>query len=130
MFFARENHFYWFLNKLRIMEDTVFDTLEKIIGIPFVADESQNTSVCFACAEEVRSDFKIQFTNADILNYVYGVVLQLHPNGSIKPDLIIPFPLSAADFWNYSNIGKKYRQKQIIKVIEFVAVDQLNWEMR
>lgn len=113
-----------------MMENTVFDTLEKIIGIPFIADESQNTSVCFACADEVRSDFKIQFTNADILNYVYGAVLQLHPNESIKPDLIIPFPVDAADFWNYSNIGEKYRQKQIIKVIEFVAVDQLNWEMR
>ena len=111
-----------------MIEKIVFDTIEKRIGVPFVADDSSRASVCFACDEEVRSDFKIQFTNTDIVNYVYGIVLELDSKEKDITSLKIPYPVNADFFWQYCTIGNKFRQQQFIKEIELIPVNQLNWE--
>lgn len=114
------------------MNTAVFKTIEKIIDIPFVEDEFEVGAVCFANDEDVRADFKLQFTAYDVVNYIYGIVFQLYSEENIKTlsilDLKIPYPKNATSFWEYSSIGKKFRQQQIIEQLEFIAVSQLNWE--
>ncbi|KDN55608.1 type ISP restriction/modification enzyme [Flavobacterium seoulense] len=114
------------------MKATVFETLEKIIQIPFVADEFENGAVCFANDEEVRADFKLQFTAFDVVNYVYGILFKLYLKENIENasilNLKIPFPADADFFWKYSDFGKKLRQEKIIETIECNAVNQFNWE--
>ncbi|MES2239348.1 MAG: hypothetical protein V4497_03715 [Bacteroidota bacterium] len=114
------------------METTVFTIIEKIIGIPFVDDESEMGAVCFASDEDVRADFRIQFSNTDVVNYVYGIIFSLYSkeNKSLHsvPSLKIPYPANADFFWENSVIGKKYRQEQPIKEVELVSLTQLNWE--
>lgn len=112
-----------------MMEKSVFKSIEKILGIPFVDDELTTGAVCFATDEELRADFKIQFISNDVVNYVYGIItLDSNENLASISSLKIPYPVNADVFWQNSIIGKKYRQNHFIKEIESVIVTQLNWE--
>lgn len=111
-----------------MMESIVFKRLEKIIGIPFVEDDFVKGAVCFASDEDVRADFRIQFSKNDVINYVYGVVSLLYLKENTIASLKIPYPVDADFFWKNSFIGKKIRQEQPVKEIELVSVSQLNWE--
>lgn len=114
------------------MNRAVLKTIEEIIKTPFVEDKFESGAVCFASDEDVRADFKLQFTIYDVVNYIYGVVFQLYSEENIKTlfilDLKIPYPKNATSFWEYSSIGKKFRNQQIIEQLEFAAVSQLIWE--
>jgi hypothetical protein len=113
------------------MKATIFATIERIIETPFVEDQFEHGSVCFERDEEVRADFRLQFTVYDVVNYAYGIVYQLYwkENEALKSIslLKIPYPANATFFWNYSTIGKKYRLKEPIKEMEFIDVSKLRW---
>jgi hypothetical protein len=115
------------------MRATIFATIERIIETPFAEDQYESGSVCFATDEDVRADFRLQFSAYDVVNYVYGVLYELHwkENEALKPLslLKIPYPINATFFWNYSTIGKKYRLKEPLKEMEFIDVSKLNWEI-
>lgn len=112
-----------------MMEKSVFKLIEERIGIPFVEEEFEKGTVCFATDPELRTDFRIQFTHDDIVNYVYGIVaLDSNKNLASISSLKIPYPLDSDSFWQKSSIGKKYRESHAIKEIETVAVSKLNWE--
>jgi hypothetical protein len=115
------------------MKMEVFKTIENIIETPFVEDEFELGSVCFAYDEDLRSDFKFQFTTYDVVNYVYGVINQLYSKVDEKLEslslLEIPYPANASSFWHYCNIGKKFRQEHPIREMEFIVVSELNWEL-
>lgn len=110
----------------------VLKTIESIIKTPFVEDEFEDGSVCFANDEDLRVDFKIHFTIYDVVNYVYGVITQLYWEESEKLESIsllkIPYPIDATFFWQYSSIGKKLRREHPIQEMEFIDVTKLNWE--
>lgn len=114
------------------MNSAVFKTIEKIIKIPFVEDQFEEGAVCFANDEELRADFKLQFTVYDVVNYVYGVVYEFYSKENKIIESIslvkIPYPDNADFFWKYSNIGKKIRLQQTISEIEFHDVTKMNWE--
>lgn len=56
------------------MKRILFEKIEKIIGTPFVENELENGSVYFENEEDLRADYRIQFTTYDVVNYVYGVL--------------------------------------------------------
>ena len=72
------------------MKTAVLKTIESIIETPFVEDEFELGSVCFANDDEVRADFKLRFTTYHVVNYVYGIY-QLHLEENEK--LLIPTKL-------------------------------------
>lgn len=113
------------------MRVTVFKKIEAIIAIPFVDEEITTASVCFACSDELRADFRIQFSAFDVVNYVYGIIQDCYTIEEIKTtsilDFKIPYPQNAAFFWNYSFIGEKNRFKFTIKEINFIDLNELNW---
>lgn len=110
----------------------VLKTIEKIIETPFIEDEFEAGSVCFVNDEDLRAEFKLQFSTYDVVNYVYGVINQLYWKENEKLQSIslfkIPYPSNAASFWQYSNIGKKFRQEHPIREMEFIVVSELKWE--
>lgn len=114
------------------MKESIFSTIARIIETPFVEDQFETGSVCFECDDELRADFILQFTVYDVVNYVYGVVHQLYWKENEKLEslslLKIPYPINATFFWEYSSIGKKFRQEHAVKEMELIAVDKLNWE--
>jgi hypothetical protein len=114
------------------MKLSLFEKIEKIIETPFVENELENCSVCFENEEDLRPDYRIQFTYYDVVNYVYGILCQLHykENKELNPLslLKIPYPENAAFFWKYSTFGRKMRLEKPITEIEFIDVTQLNWE--
>ncbi|MEN9909649.1 MAG: hypothetical protein RLZZ540_2798 [Bacteroidota bacterium] len=113
------------------MKTAILKTIEKIIETPFVEDEFELGSVCFANDEDLRADFKLHFTIYDVVNYVYGVINQLYwkENEKIEISLLkIPYPANSSSFWKYSSIGKKFRQEHPVQEMEFIVVSELNWE--
>lgn len=112
------------------MKIQVLKTLESIIKTPFAEDQLESGSVCFANSEDLRVDFKLQFTIYDVVNYVYGIChLHLDENKKLVISrLKIPYPVNADLFWKYSNRGKKIRQQQAINEIELTDITELNWE--
>ncbi|MFL9829647.1 hypothetical protein ABS764_02180 [Flavobacterium sp. ST-87] len=112
------------------MKRLVLKTIENSIEIPFVEDEFESGAVCFANDEDLRLDFKLQFTIYDVVNYVYGIYqLYWEENGKLEVSrLKIPYPVNAHRFWEYSTIGKKYRQQHVINKIELTDVTELQWE--
>lgn len=112
------------------MKTAVLKTIESIIETPFVEDEFELGSICFANDDEVRADFKLRFTTYHVVNYVYGIYqLHLEENEKLEISLLkIPYPVNAASFWHYCSIGKKIRQEHPIQEMEFIIVSELNWE--
>ena len=112
------------------MKTSIFNTIENILKISFLEEDFEVGSVCFANDEEVRSDFKLELTTYDVVNYVYGIYqLYWEENQKIELlDLKIPYPESADFFWKYANSGKKFRLEHPIKEIEFLDVTALNWQ--
>lgn len=110
----------------------VLKIIENIIETPFVEDQFELGSVCFANDEDLRADFKFQFTTYDVVNYVYGFINQLYWKENQKLESIlllkISYPSNASSFWHYCNIGKKFRQEHPIREMEFIVVSELNWE--
>lgn len=113
------------------MNASVYKKIESIIAIPFVEDEVATASVCFACSEELRADFRIQFSAMDVVNYVYGIIHEMYQTEEFKAkailDLKIPFPQSALDFWKYSLCGKKIRFESTMKELEALEFSKFNW---
>ena len=111
------------------MAATVFTILESIIKVPFVENFFDTGTVCLVHDEELRAEFQTQFTNYDVMNYVYGVlnILSLEINIKTIDSLIIPYPVDAAYFWNKCTEGKNIRLKRPIPALECIAIEDLNW---
>ena len=76
------------------MKSIVFETLEKIVGVPFQDLETETSTVCLANSEELRAEFQLQFTVYDVVNYVYGIVSAIPGKIQIL-SLKIPYPVDA-----------------------------------
>lgn len=110
------------------MNTATFKILEEIIGIPFFDKTFETGAVCFATSDEVRADYKLQFTTDDVVDYIYGIVYQWYGNESeLLTSYKIPYPTSATFFWKYCAAGKEYRAANSIKAIEIEALSDLNW---
>jgi|688.fasta_scaffold954692_1 hypothetical protein len=107
--------------------------IERIIETPFVENELEDGSVCFEKDEDLRADYRLQFTYYNVVNYVYGIINELHYKKNKEFNTLsllkIPYPLNAAFFWKYNAIGKEIRLQKPIKEIELIDVTQLNWEI-
>lgn len=114
------------------MKRILFEKIERIIETPFVENELENGSVCFENEEDLRPDYRIQFTYNHVVNYVYGILYQLHykEDKELNPLslLKIPYPENASFFWKYNAIGRKIRLEKPIKEIEFLDISLLKWE--
>lgn len=118
------------MNRKESKQD-IFKLIEERIGIPFVKDQYEESEVCFVNNEDIRYDFKLQFTTYDVIHYIYGVIYKLYwkKNEKLPPIqlLKIPLPVNAVSFWEYAEIGKENRLQYPNMTIEFVKLSDLNW---
>lgn len=114
------------------MEANILEAIERIIETPYIESPYETGSVCLENDDELRAEFILQFTIYDVVNYVYGVLYQLYwkENKEIESVslLKIPYPINATFFWEYSFIGKKIRVVHPIQEMEFISLNELNWE--
>lgn len=115
------------------MEAYIFIKIERIIETPYVEDVLEIGSVCLESDDELRAEFRLQFTAYDVINYVYGVVFQSYciENDEIESIsfLKIPYPINATFFWQYSRIGQRIRIENPIQEMELISLSELNWEV-
>lgn len=109
------------------MKSIVFETLEKIVGVPFLDLETETSTVCLVNSEELRAEFQLQFTAYDVMNYVYGIAKTIPDKNRIL-SLKIPYPIDADFFWKQASKGKKYRLENTVPALEFIEISELNWQ--
>ncbi|MEO8254989.1 MAG: hypothetical protein ABI554_11445 [Flavobacterium sp.] len=110
----------------------VFEIIQNRIALPFVEDETENGTVCFAANDEVRADYKRYFTSYDVVNYVYGIISETYCKQNKRVEsmslLEIRYPINASFFWNYSILGAKIRLQKPIPELELMDSSKLNWQ--
>jgi hypothetical protein len=97
-----------------IFDKEVLNTIEKIIGIPFVKTFYEDGAVCFANNDEVRPDFRQSFTIFHVLDYINAIIYQSKRIEKINffndGSLEVPYPKDLTLFWNQVAIGEKLRK--------------------
>ncbi|MCO5247630.1 MAG: hypothetical protein M9887_01595 [Chitinophagales bacterium] len=111
-YFLLENLLSDILNESRksiiSLPEKIVNIFSKNIELTFVEKEEKG-NVCFATNNsELRDDFKLVFTSLDIWEYVNGQLLfePLVKNRKI----LIPYPHTERDFWQWVSKGKKLRK--------------------
>lgn len=114
-----------------IFDQEVLDTIEKIIGIPFIEELYLEGSVCFANNDEVRSEFRQTFNVSDVINYVNAIIFKSQRNRSSflldEAAIEIPYPSNSSFFWEQVTTGKKLRESALLKQYEIKSYFEINW---
>lgn len=78
--------------------------LEDKLALNFEEGLMINGKVCFANTDEVRPDFRTNFTGGDLLNYIFAL---LPAEGAIDDAKVyLPFPEDADHFWTQVERGQ------------------------
>lgn len=114
-----------------IFDKEVLVTIEKIIGIPFIAELYFEGSVCFANNDEVRSEFRQTFNVSDIIDYVNAIVYksQKIEESVFLEDIAfrIPYPTDSSFFWEQVATGKKIRESVLLKQNDIKDYFMIKW---
>jgi hypothetical protein len=102
----------------------VLDTIEKIIGIPFISDSYATGAVCFANNEEVRPEFRLSFNTFHVLDYSHAIIFKSEETANL---LKIPFPEDSTCFWELVAIGAKLRKSGLIDKISNENLFKIKW---
>ena len=82
--------------------------LEQLLNLQFESSQKHNLTVCYSQSPENRSDYRNQFSEIDILWYVYSYLnsedISLYYSGT-STLFEIPFPKDASEFWSRVEIG-------------------------
>jgi hypothetical protein len=101
----------------------VLDTIEKIIGIPFILDSYTQGAVCFANDDEVRAAFRESFNTSHVLDYVNAIIHELKKTNF----LMIPYPTDSISFWKQVAIGVKLRKDDFADTTKTTDHFEIKW---
>lgn len=97
----------------------VLNTIEKIIGIPFINDFYDEGEVCFANNDAIRADFRQAFNVFDVIDYINAII---HKSERIENSIFlevvlvqIPYPTDSSFFWEQVATGKKLLKSDLLK---------------
>lgn len=86
----------------------VADELAKCLQLPYREPKDAEGNVCFIDSEEVRPEYRLAFTAADVTYYLVAVLSQAASDTLTRADfhLHFPFPDSAETFWQKAEAGR------------------------
>lgn len=117
-----------FIKKLKILLENIdTDKIARKLNLIFTPEQEGEGEVCFADNPELRDDFRTTFTNMDLLDYIYAVLLSPAYRDKNKEflriDLLrVPYPGDVDVFWKLVHLGAELRQ---IQLLEHPLVNQL-----
>ena len=93
----------------------VVDKISQKLGLAFISPGTPEGNVCFMGNTELRQDFKVTFTQLDVINFVYAVLhsspFQKDSQDLRKIDLSkINYPEDLETFWKLVRQGALLRQ--------------------
>jgi len=93
----------------------VVDKISSQLGLIFVPPNTPEGNVCFMSNAGLRPEFKITFTQPDVINFVYAVLNpSACPGESMDFEKIdisqLPFPEDLETFWKLVRSGAELRQ--------------------
>lgn len=90
----------------------IVSQMAKILELTFVSEPEAEGNVCVANNEEVRDDFRLNFTPTDIADYIYAVLNSPYQDKNKSPtdmsNLKIPYP-SPETFWELVRQGRELK---------------------
>ena len=94
------------VEQILIFNHKIIADFEKILQLEFV-EKTEQENVCFAnYNSELQDDFKRVFTQKDMLDYFYAVILSSEYQ---KSQLENNYPKKTNEFWNLAGLGQKLR---------------------
>ena len=96
-----ENHFY--TTKIELITPEIIQQFKTKLGLSYISENSIEGNLCFANNSELRQEFKLTFTNNDILNYINAFCDESMNNATYK----IPYPKDTLTFWKCVETGFK-----------------------
>lgn len=115
------------VEKTENLDPGAIKTIETRLQLTFLLDKAADSYVCMANSPEVRDDFKDVFDYKDLIDYILGIAItdfkvKVDPNSKTE-FLKIPYPKTAADFWQSVRLGSNARDSGELKTI---LKEQLN----
>ena len=109
-----------------IFDKEVLVTIEKIIGIPFIAELYFEGSVCFANNDEVRAEFRQDFNVFHVLDYVNASICKSELR--LKTDFIkIQYPQDSTFFWKQVAVGAALRKSDLLEESTIKKNFEIKW---
>jgi hypothetical protein len=93
------------------LDTAIITKVANRLGLPFINQTEASGEVCFANDPALRPEFRQSFTPADLLAYIYAVLLHRPGNAEMYHYLLntgsahVPYPVDAADFWYLVKLG-------------------------
>ncbi|MCD0476381.1 hypothetical protein LPB87_18470 [Flavobacterium sp. EDS] len=107
----------------------VLVTIEKIIGIPFIAELYLDGSVCFANNDEVRPEFRQHFNVFHVLDYVNASICKSEL--PLKTDFIkIQYPQDSISFWKQVAVGATLRKSNLLEQSVIENYSEIKWHSK
>lgn len=101
------------------LEPELIKNFEQNLLLTFTKEKelSLQGEVCFMNSPEVRPEFKLSFTQTDILDYVYAILYSSSIREKSKTKIFpeVPYPTEASAFWRFTALGSELREIHLLE---------------
>ena len=102
-------------NKEIILNPEIINQVADCLGLQFISQKETEGNVCFINSNELRPEFRQNFTSTDLLDYCYAVLHSTINEFSEINSARIPITSDTSIFWKLVNYGSGLRKKNSLK---------------
>jgi predicted helicase len=99
------------------LTEEIINQIAHKTGLHFILTKDPEGNVCMANNNEVRPEFRQNFTPIDILDYAYAILHSSNYHSTDKKFLKMnfPYPKNAETFWKLAEIGSQIKQIHLLE---------------
>jgi len=98
-----------------ILNPEIINQVSECLGLQFINEKETEGNVCFINSNELRPEFRQNFTSIDLLDYCYAVLHSPINEFSEINSVRIPITSDSSVFWELVNYGSELRKKNSLK---------------
>lgn len=98
-----------------ILNSEIINQVADCLGLLFINEKETEGNVCFVNSNELRPEFRQNFTSIDLLDYCYAVLHSTINEFSEINSARIPITSDTSVFWKLVNYGSELRNKNSLK---------------
>lgn len=98
-----------------ILNPEIINQVADYLGLLFINEKETEGNVCFVNSNELRPEFRQNFTSIDLLDYCYAVLHSPINEISEINSVRIPITSNSSVFWELVNYGSELRKENSLK---------------
>lgn len=95
-----------------ILNPDIINQITNCLGLLFINENKTEGNVCFLNSNELRPEFRQNFTSIDLLDYCYAVLHSTINEVSEIDSARIPITSDSSVFWELVKYGSELRNKK------------------